>query len=251
MSEGMVVVTGAASGIGAAVVRRLLAAGSDVVGVDLTAANESDHLAWVRGSVDQESTWDAVEQVLAARHWQPTALVTAAAYLEVGNVLELTDDHWARTFSVNVQGLVKPVRRLLPGMIARKKGALVSIGSVDGFMAEQGLISYCASKGAIVQFTRTLAMDHARDGIRANCVCPGVTDTPFFRKHLATASDPQKLLSTRQERNPLGRLVDPDEVAAMVAFLVSDDASGMTGAQVVVDAGLTASFDYRTAAQGA
>src|SRR5690554_3923354 len=113
-------------------------------------------------------------------------------------------------------GLVMAVRTVLPGMIARRSGSIITLGSIDSYMAEQGLISYCASKGAILQFTRALALDHARDGIRANCVCPGVTDTPFFRRHLDTASDPETFLKTREQRNPLGRLLQPDEIAATI-----------------------------------
>jgi NAD(P)-dependent dehydrogenase (short-subunit alcohol dehydrogenase family) len=94
-------------------------------------------------------------------------------------------------------------------------------------------------------------MDYARDGITVNCVCPGVIDTPFFRRHLDTAKDPANFLRVREQRNPLGRLLDPDEVAATVVFLASKDASGLTGSLVTVDAGLSASFDFRTGEEGA
>jgi len=241
------VVTGAASGIGAATVQHLVRDGYDVLGVDLAKGATSERVEFVQGSVAANETWDRVEAVLKERGWKPSALVLSAAYLAVGTVLTLDEEQWERTFEVNLLGLVKPLRRLLPGMIARGGGSIVTLGSIDSYMAEQGLISYCASKGAILQFTKTLAMDHARQGIRANCVCPGVTDTPFFRRHLETASNPNRFLSIREQRNPLGRLLNPDEIATTIAFLVSDAASGITGAQIVVDAGLTAGFDFRTA----
>jgi len=244
------VITGAASGIGAASVRQLVAAGYDVLGVDLAKGTNSNSLEFVRGSVAANETWDQVEATLEKRGWKPSAMVFAAAYLEVGTVLTLDEEHWQRTFDVNLMGLIKPLRRLLPGMIARGGGSIVTVGSIDSYMAEQGLISYCSSKGAILQFTKTLAMDHARQGIRANCVCPGVTDTPFFRRHLDTAKDPKKFLSVREQRNPLGRLLNPDEIATTIAFLVSDAASGITGTLIVVDAGLTAAFDFRTGGEG-
>ncbi len=245
------VITGAASGIGLASLRRLQAQGLAVIGVDTAPAPDGEIAAWVVGDVASTETWARVEALLAARGWEASVLVTTAAFLAVGDVLELSDEDWARTFDVNLRGLVLPVRALLPGMIERRRGAIVTVGSIDSYMAEQGLISYCASKGAILQFTKTLALDHARNGIRANCVCPGVTDTPFFRRHLDSASDPAQFLAIREQRNPLGRLLDPDEVAATVAFLASDAASGVTGAQIVVDAGLTAGFDFRTGAEGA
>jgi NAD(P)-dependent dehydrogenase (short-subunit alcohol dehydrogenase family) len=244
------VITGAASGIGAASVRHLVAAGYHVLGVDLANAAGSDSVEFVQGNVAANETWDQVEAALEKHDWKPSALIFAAAYLAVGTVLTLDDEHWERTFEVNLLGMVRPLRRLLPGMIARGGGSIVTLGSIDSYMAEQGLISYCSSKGAILQFTKALALDHARQGIRANCVCPGVTDTPFFRRHLDTARDPKKFLSVREQRNPLGRLLNPEEIATTIAFLVSDAASGITGAQIVVDAGLTAGFDFRTADDG-
>ena len=245
------VITGAASGIGGATKDRVLAAGGKVLGVDMIGADETESLAWVQGDVADQKTWDKVTEKLDALGWQPDALVSAAAFLAVGNVLELTDKEWAKTFGVNLNGLVLAARAVLPGMIERKRGSIVTIGSIDSYMAEQGLISYCASKGAILQFTRALALDHARDGVRANCVCPGVTDTPFFRRHLDTASDPVKFLTTREQRNPLGRLLQPDEIAATVEFLIGDGASGITGADIAVDAGLSTGFDFRTGNEGA
>ncbi len=244
------VITGGASGIGGAAVDLFLEAGYAVVGVDLNPRDESDHLAWVTGSVDEAMTWDKVAETLDAKDWAPTALVTAAAYLKVGTLLDLSDEDWDRTYSVNVRGLVMAARAVLPGMIARGSGAIVTVGSIDAYMAEQGLISYATSKGAILQVTRSLAIDHARDGIRANCVCPGVTDTPFFRRHLATASNPEQFLSTREQRNPLGRLLTSEEVAETILFLASAKASGVTGSTFVADAGLTACFDFRTGAEG-
>lgn len=143
-------------------------------------------------------------------------------------------------------GAVYGVRALLPGMIAAGGGSIVLMGSISGFMAEQGLAAYCASKGAILQLSKVLAVDHARQGIRVNCVCPGVTDTPLFRHHLSQADDPESVLRMRTERNPLGRLLSPEDVAKTVNFLLSDDAAGITGALVPVDAGLSTSFEFRS-----
>ncbi len=245
------VITGAASGIGLASLKRIRASGLKVIGVDLADAPEGESDGWVVGDVAAADTWDRVNALISQNGWNVSALVTAAAFLAVGNVLELSDEAWSRTFDVNLRGLLAPVRALLPAMIERRRGAIVTVGSIDSYMVEQGLISYCTSKGAISQFTRALALDHAREGIRANCVCPGVTDTPFFRRHLESASDPARFLAAREQRNPIGRLLEPEEIAAMIAFLVSDAASGITGAQIVVDGGLTTGFDFRTGTEGA
>ncbi|MGW1419913.1 SDR family NAD(P)-dependent oxidoreductase [Bradyrhizobium manausense] len=243
------VVTGASSGIGARAAVQLAEAGYNVLGIDVADAAQGG-VTYVKGDISDTNTWDQVDEALGERGWVPSVFVAAAAYLKVGTVLDLDESAWRRTFDVNVGGLIKALRRLLPGMIERRRGSIVTVGSIDSFMAEQGLVSYCASKGAILQLTKVLALDHARDGIRANCVCPGVTDTPFFRRHLDTAVDPTRFLRAREQRNPLGRLLDPDEVARAIVFLASDSASGITGAQIVVDAGLTAGFDFRTGEEG-
>jgi NAD(P)-dependent dehydrogenase (short-subunit alcohol dehydrogenase family) len=244
------VITGAGSGIGAATLRRLTANGGRVLAVDLNAGEDSEAIAWVAGDVSLPSTWATVESELAERHWAASSLVASAAQSYIGNVLELSDEAWARTFDVNVMGLVHAARQLLPAMIARRSGSIVVVGSIDSYLAEQGMIAYCASKGAVLQIARALALDHARDGIRVNCVSPGVTDTPLFRKHLASTPDPAGVLKAREQRNPLGRVLDADEVAAMIAFLISDGSSGITGANIVVDAGLTAGYDFRTPDSG-
>jgi NAD(P)-dependent dehydrogenase (short-subunit alcohol dehydrogenase family) len=248
VGSGTAVVTGSASGVGAATVERLSRRGFDVIGVDL---HESAGTAQsVEGSVAEPSTWLQVHEAASALPAPPTVIVFSAAVLHTGSVLELEPAKWQQTFDVNVGGVFHGLRALLPDMIAAGGGSIVTVASVDAFMAEQGLASYCASKGALLQLTRCVAMDHARDGIRANCVTPGVIDTPFFRRHLETSSDPDQFLHVREQRNPLGRLLQPDEVAATVEFAALD-ASGMTGASLTVDAGLSASFDFRTGAEGA
>lgn len=248
------IVTGAASGIGARCVERLSEAGIDVVGIDLAAptASASSQVEWIEGDVTTDDAWHrATDAALDRFGASPSMLVLNAAHMEVGNVLELDDRQWARVFDVNVFSAVRGLRACLPAMIERRSGAIVTVASVDALFAEQGLAAYCSSKGALLQLTRTVAVDFARDGVRANCVCPGVTDTPFFRRHLSTASRPQEFLRVREERNPLGRLLDPDEVATLIAFLLSAAAKGITGSTFTVDAGLTASFDFRTGQEGA
>jgi NAD(P)-dependent dehydrogenase (short-subunit alcohol dehydrogenase family) len=252
-------VTGAGSGTGAATTARLRSRGIPVVGVGrraeptiLPVASGAAPLHWLSGdAADPAVLAGAVEIARRELGAPPSILVTSAARLEVGTVLTLPVDEWQRTFDLNVFGLVHALRAVLPAMIERHRGAIVTVGSIDSLFAEQGLVSYCASKGAILQITRTVAVDYARDGIRANCVIMGVTDTPFFRRHLDTASDPDRFVKVREERQPLGRLLTPDEIAATIVFLASDDASGITGAAIPVDAGITTSFDFRTGGEGA
>lgn len=240
------VVTGAASGVGAATTIRLQKRGLTVVGVDVAPTPDTADVLWVQGSVADASTWQRVAELVPG---PPSTIVFSAAVLIVGTVLTLSDEEWDRHFDVNVKGVVRGLRALLPSMIGRGVGSVVTVASVDAYMAEQGLAGYCSSKGALAQLTRCVAMDHARQGIRANCVAPGVIDTPFFRRHLETANDPERFLMVREERNPLGRLLTADDVAATVEH-VALDASGMTGSVITVDAGLSAAFDFRTGNEG-
>jgi len=250
LESDLAVVTGAGSGVGRSVARILRGRGVDVIGVDI-APDRSLDITSVEGDVAAPSTWAAVLAASARHRREATLLVINAAVVHVGSVLDLDDAEWQQTLDVNVFGGVRALRALVPGMQRVGRGSIVAVASVDAFMAEQGLAAYCSSKGALVQLARCCAVDFARDGIRVNCVCPGVIDTPFFRRHLSTASDPQRLLEVRKRRNPLGRLLRPEEVAETIVFLLSDASSGTTGAQFTVDAGLTASFDFRTSDDGA
>ncbi len=246
------VVTGGASGIGLATVEVLAQSGALVIAVDrdeerLVDLAGREGIYPLYGDVTDADTWDQV--VSMAKNdlgGVPTLFVSNAAIVAVGSILELTDEDWHQVLGVNLMGSVYGVRALLPDMIEAGGGSIVLIGSIDAHMAEQGLAAYCASKGAILQLSKVLAVDHARQGVRVNCVCPGVTDTPLFRYHLSKADDPESVLSMRTDRNPLGRLLAPEDVARTVNFLLSDEAAGITGALVPVDAGLSTSFDFRS-----
>lgn len=257
--EDVALVTGAGSGTGAATTRRLRDRGIPVVGMGrrdqpdvLDVSSDAAPFFWVSGDQGREEDWRAACQAAVQQFGRaPSVLVVSGARLEVGTALELSDEDWLGTFETNVFGVARGLRVVLPPMIENRRGSIVTVGSIDSLFAEQGLISYAASKGALLQLTRTLAVDHARDGIRANTVIMGVTDTPFFRRHLGTASDPGEFVRTREQRQPMGRLLSAEEVAAVVEFLAIGDSTGITGAAVTVDGGLTTSFDFRTGAEGA
>jgi len=112
-------------------------------------------------------------------------------------------------------------------------------------MAEQRLIAYSSTKATLIEFARCLAVDHAREGIRVNVVAPGTVNTPAFRRAMGTASDAESFIESRRQRNPIPRILTADEIANVVWFLSGDQSSGMTGSVVTVDAGLTASYDFR------
>lgn len=250
-SPGCAIVSGAASGIGLATVAALAAAGHDVVGVDLedNPGGAAAGVGWVRGDVCDSGTWESAATVARDRSGRPaTALVAAAGLVIVGSATDISEADFRRVFEVNLYGTLLGIRALVPGMIDFGGGSIVTIASVDAFEAEQDMAPYCASKAAVLHLTRSVAVDYARAGVRANCVCPGITDTPLFRGHLQSAADPVAFRAERERRNPLGRILRPEEIAAAALFLVSDASSAITGAVLPVDAGLTASYDFRTSA---
>jgi NAD(P)-dependent dehydrogenase (short-subunit alcohol dehydrogenase family) len=240
------VVTGAASGIGAATAERLQAGGQTVLGVDLHAA---DTALGVVGDVADPQTWTGVGACLERVAQPVTTLVAAAGLVLGGSVLSAPLEEFRRVVEVNLFGSVLALRACLPAMVDGGGGAVVTVASVDALYAERETAAYAAAKGALLQLTRSVALDFAGDGVRANCVCPGVTDTPFFRAGLpAEPAQRAAHIRRRADRNPVGRLLDPDEIAAAICFLAGPDAAGITGSCVVVDGGLTAGFEFpRTA----
>ncbi|CAN7632512.1 SDR family oxidoreductase [Phenylobacterium sp. LjRoot219] len=241
------VVTGGASGIGEATVAILRAQHIPVVAVDLAwpEADPGRAVTRITGDAAAASTWTAVREACAELGGAPTKLVINAARLIVGTILDVSEADLRGVLEVNVLGAYHALRACLPTMIERGGGAIVTVASVDALVAEQNLAAYNTSKGALLQLTRSVAIDHALDGVRANCVCPGAVDTPFFRRHVDAAPDPAAFLREKAGRHPRGRILEPTEVANAIHFLLTDAASGINGAALTVDAGLLASFDFR------
>jgi NAD(P)-dependent dehydrogenase (short-subunit alcohol dehydrogenase family) len=250
-----VVVTGAASGLGHEFCRLLLDSGVRVIGVDLAAAQPDlggwDDYAHIAGDVAGTETWSRVGDMLDATSSGPLGLVTSAAILDVGTVLEATPAIVERAMRVNVLGTILAFQAMLPRMIAQGGGAIVAVASVNATLAEQQLGVYNATKSAVRQLARTVAMDHARSGIRVNVLSPGPMLAGLFKRHLESATDGDKFLATRSARQPGGRILEAREVAQTGLFLLSDGASALLGADIVADGGLTTSFDFRTGAEGA
>ena len=218
-----VLVTGAGSGIGAAVARLLTSEGADVVAADLTGTDvELD----VR---DETQVARVVRDV--------DVLVNVAGVGSTTTAPETPLDVWEEVFAVNARGTFLCCKHAIPAMIARGGGSIVNIASVAAIVGLKNRAAYCASKGAVVSLTRALAVDHVGDGIRVNAVCPGTVDTPWVRRLVEEAGESLDALTARQ---PLGRLGTADEVAEAVAYLASDAAAFVTGSVLVIDGGLTA-----------
>lgn len=239
------IVTGGASGVGKATVRLLASTGIVVVAIDRSWPDDDmpDGAEPITGDVVDDATWARALEATAPLGGA-SMLVLNAAKLAVGTVLDVPEEEFRSVLEVNVVSAVKALRATLPEMIGRGKGSIVAVASTASMYAEQALAAYSTSKGAILQLIRSVAVDHARQGIRANAVCPGAVDTPFFRMHVDSAPDPEAFLRAATERHPSGRILDPEDVARVIAFLLSDASLGMTGASVLVDGGLTATYDF-------
>lgn len=245
----LAVVSGAAKGIGAASAERFRREGVMVIGIATSppvaplAGDPGVH--WVLGDVAEPETWARVNDVIRAIGQAPSVLVLNAARAQIGTVLTVTLEQWKRQFDINVFGAVLGAQTCLPLMIENGGGNVVVVSSVNGWMAEQGLVAYSATKATLIEFAKCLAVDHARQGIRVNVVAPGTVDTPAFRRAMGTAADPESFIEARRQRNPIPSILTADEIANVVWFLSGDQSSGMTGSVVTIDAGLTASYDFR------
>jgi NAD(P)-dependent dehydrogenase (short-subunit alcohol dehydrogenase family) len=166
----------------------------------------------------------------------PTVLVNAAAVCLSRRVPEMSEEDWDKTIDVNLKGTFLTCKTFLPSMIDARSGVIINITSLAGFSSAKGRAAYCASKAGVVLFTRALAADHGRDGVRINCVCPGTIDTPMASW---ITGDPV-VLKAWTEGVPAGRVGTPEEIASAVAFLASAEASYIQGTTLVVDGGLSA-----------
>lgn len=238
------IATGGASGIGEAFVRRLHAEGAAVMIADLDAARGqalADELGVRAGfrriDVTDAEAWIALADETMARFGGIDVLFNNAGIGCYGLTPDLPVEQWHRVIAINLDAVFYGCRAVIPHLRAGGGGAIVNTASASGLAADFGFTAYNAAKAGVINYTRALAIDHARDHIRANAICPGPVDTPL----LAPGVDAMPGLRGEWEAVvPSGRFARPQEIAAVAAFLASDDASGVTGAAIPVDGGLTA-----------
>ena len=244
-------ITGGAGAIGRATARRFLEDGARVAIADRSAAplgrvaddlaeRSAQDLTTHQVDVTSDASVRDLADAVVAVHGRIDILFTCAGVLAPGSVTETSLEDWDRTIATNLTGPFLASRHVVPVMLANGGGAIVHLASTAGVVAEAGIAAYCASKGGVVMLARQMAVDYARSGIRVNVVCPGWIDTPFNDPAIDRAGGREALAPFIDVMVPMGRQGQPDEVADVVAFLVSDDARLMTGAVVTVDAGLTA-----------
>ena len=229
------VVTGGASGIGAAIADRLAAEGATVAVFDLTAA--AAHASFSVDISDDASVRAGVAAVVE-RFGGIDVLVNNAGIGAQGTVETASDADWARVLDVNVVGTARVTRAALPHLRRSSSAAVVNTCSVAATVGLPERAVYSASKGAVLALTRAMAADHLREGIRVNAVNPGTADTPWVQRLLAAATDPAQERVALEARQPHGRLVSPEEVADAVAYLAGPRAASTTGVALTVDGGL-------------
>ena len=242
-------VTGAASGIGRACAEVLAREGAVVVLTDLQAGEEvaagirakGGKASFHRHDVTDEARWNAIVAEVAKQHGRLDVLVNNAGIAVAGLVTDLTLDQWRHQMAVNVDGVFLGVKCALPLMRKTGKGSIINISSIAGLRGAANLSAYCASKGAVRLFTKSVALECAMmgDGIRCNSVHPGIIETPIWGQVVPGTNEPLDLDAMSAVRVPLKRKGVPEDIANAVLFLASEDSSYMTGEEMVVDGGMT------------
>jgi NAD(P)-dependent dehydrogenase (short-subunit alcohol dehydrogenase family) len=239
--EGLVaLVTGGSSGIGASVVRLLSSRGAQVAVLDRDGGDPGAADLSIRCDVSDPHAVDTAIATVVARFGRLDVVVNNAGIGAQGDVAANTDDEWHHVLDVNVVGMARVTRAALPYLRQSPSPAVVCTSSVVAIVGVPNRALYSASKGAVLGLALAMAADHVRDGIRVNAVLPGTADTPWVDRLLESAPDPDAARLQLRDRQPLGRLVSPDEVAHAIAYLGSPLSGSTTGTALTVDGGMSA-----------
>jgi len=242
-----VVVTGAGAGIGRAIAIRLSSEGARVALADMdeqgakSVAGEIEGETMVRQTdVSRATEVEALVRSVVEEWGGLDVMVNNAGVGVAGTTPETDEDDWDRLMDVNLKGTFLGMKYAIPAMRESGGGSIINISSVAALVGIPDRAAYSATKGGILALTRAAAIDHAEEGVRINCIAPGTVDTPWVERITAGYEDPEEARANMQARQPHGRLVTPEEIAAMAAYLASDEAASCIGACMIVDGGVSA-----------
>jgi NAD(P)-dependent dehydrogenase (short-subunit alcohol dehydrogenase family) len=233
-------VTGGAAGIGRAVAERFVADGARVVVLDVTIDGLPPTIAALRCDVSDRAGVETAVEEAAATMEGIDVVVNNAGIGTAGDVTANPDEEWLRLYDVNVVGMARVTRAAMPHLRRSAHPCVINMSSIVAIAGLPERAAYSATKGAVQALTMAMAADHAAEGIRVNCVNPSTVDTPWVRRLIEEADDPDAARASLQNRQPTGRLIAPAEVAAAVAYLADPGSPGLTGVSLNVDGGMYA-----------
>jgi NAD(P)-dependent dehydrogenase (short-subunit alcohol dehydrogenase family) len=239
-------VTGASRGIGAAIARRFAAEGAHVVNAsDIDPVADRPEIEFARLDVTVAEDVERLMRTTAERHGRLDVLVNNAGVEIEASVEHTSPDDWDRVMAVNVRGVFLCSKYAIPSL-RPTRGVIINIASINAYWAEPQLAVYSASKAAVLQLTRCMALDHAADGIRCSAICPGYVRTEMLEHFFDHQPDPAAARALLAAKHPLGRICEPDEIAALAAWLASEEASFASGQPFILDGALSSGrvFDW-------
>ncbi len=244
------IVTGAGSGIGAAIAERFATDGANVYVADCDPAGGPATVKRIRDAggtatfveldVTDEAKCNTTVKRALSEAGRIDVLVNNAGVGQVGTILDTTSEALDRLWSVNVKGMFYLCRAALPHMIERRQGSIINIGSIASMIGMYDRFAYTTTKHAVAGMTKAMALDHGTSGVRINCICPGRVETPFVQARLREYPDPEKYRTEFSAPHALKRMAQPEEIAAAAHYLASDDSAFVTGSEFVIDGGYSA-----------
>lgn len=239
-------ITGGASGMGQATARLFAAEGAKVAIVDVNQpagqknADEiggGDDAIFTACDVSREAAVQSSIDKTVERFGQLDIIVNCAGIAHVRQLHEYSEAEWDQLMGVNLKSIFFSVKHGIAHLRARPRSYVVNVASISTYVAQGSTPAYSASKGAVLQLTRSIAADYAKDGLRCNCVCPGITDTPLLRYHMRTMPDPGAALARRLQRVPMGVALTPHDIARSILYFSTEDSAGITGTSLIIDGG--------------
>ncbi len=255
--EGQVAwISGGASGMGEAIAKLFTLEGAKVAVIDIQTergqrvveeiAGQGGQAIFLKCDVTHEEQVRVSIEQTTAHFGGLQIVVNSAGIVHVGPLHEYTEPEWDYLMGVNLKSIFFSLKHSLAYLRQNRRSYMVNIASVSGFIGQANTPAYITSKHAVLGLSRSIALDYAAAGLRCNCICPGITDTPMLRSHLNTTPDPEATLANRLRRVPLGIALQPLDIARSALYLACEDSAGVTGASLVIDGGYTAAAEWET-----